>query len=207
MEPTSGMPTREDLATYESILDLLMANHLDFHIVDTDILQEGLIEDGLVRVADVSALVVLVAPMRVIEEPLQKWLEAYEASGGMVIRCRRNHPLDELQRVLSERVSPSLSVQRGDQEAAEVHVVKRVGPDRTLWFILNTSGETIDAEIVCDCELCEVPLDDALPTFLEGSHGRYTRVIREGGRLAGSRIRRIFSIGSEYTSVSGAPLV
>jgi len=163
------IPTDEDLKAYEAILWLLMESHLDFHIVDTDILQEGQIEGGCIRVADIVAKLVVVPPMRVIEEPLRDWLERYEAAGGMVIYCSQNFQPEALVEELLRTVQPSLSVRVSGAEAGEVLVVKRTGEDRTLWFALNTSGETITAEFSSGGELREIPLDDDLPQTLKVS--------------------------------------
>lgn len=118
VEPASAIPTKEDLDAYESLLWLLMESHLDFHIVDTDILRDGRIGEGHVQAADIVAKVVIVPPMRVMEKPLQDWLEEFETCGGKVVLCRRGLESDDLREELLSVVQPSLSVQVDGQEAA-----------------------------------------------------------------------------------------
>jgi hypothetical protein len=177
VDPGSGLPAHEDLAAYEALLWLLVERHLDFHIVDTDILESGQIADGCVRVADVAARVVIVPPMRVIEEPLCKWLEAFEAAGGRVVYCRRDIGPESLAAELLATVQPSLSVRADGREAAQIACVKRVSKDRTLWFLVNLSGESLEVELESGGELREIPLGDAYPASLERVDGHYRRHI------------------------------
>ncbi len=52
----SGLPSEENLASYENILTMLVDNHIDFHIVDTDILEKGTIEEnGSVSIKEIKA--------------------------------------------------------------------------------------------------------------------------------------------------------
>jgi len=177
VDPASGIPTSQDLQIYESLLWTLMASHLDFHIVDTDTLRTGRIERGRVRVADIAAKVVIMPPMQVVEGPLQAWLDGFENAGGRVIRWNRELAPDTLTAELLRVVRPSLSVQVDGKEAGAVLVVKRAAEDRTLWFLLNTSGETIPAQFRCDGALEEVPLALDLPPTLRKEGERYVRPI------------------------------
>ena len=92
-----------------------MENHLDFHFADTDILQSGRVDDGLLHIADLAIKLVIVPPMRVIEPPLAEWLAAFEAAGGWVIRCAQGFAADDMLASIREHVAPSLSVQVGGQ--------------------------------------------------------------------------------------------
>jgi hypothetical protein len=175
VDPGSGLPTHADLSTYEVLLWLLVERHLDFHIVDTDILESGQIEDGCVRVIDVVAKIVVVPPMRVIEEPLRRWLEAFEAAGGRVVYCGRDIEPESLAAGLLETVQPSLGVRADGREAAQIACVKRVSKNRTLWFLVNLSGESLTVELESGGELREVPLGDACPATLERVGGHYQR--------------------------------
>jgi hypothetical protein len=175
VEPASGIPAHEDLVVYESLLWLLAESHLDFHIVDTDILQDGRIGKGCIQVADLVARVVIVPPMQVIEEPLQNWLAEFEAAGGHVVRCRRESEPDDLREVLLRLVQPSLGVEVAGKEAGEVLVVKRAAEGRRLWFVLNTSSEALQAEFDAVGELREIPLQPDLPALLRKEGTRYVR--------------------------------
>ena len=109
VEPASGIPAHEDLVVYESLLWLLAESHLDFHMVDTDILQGGRIGEGCVQVADLAAKVVIVPSMQVVEEPLQDWLAEFETAGGHVVRCRRESDPDDLRGYVRQQVAIELA--------------------------------------------------------------------------------------------------
>ena len=136
-----------------------MENHLDFHFADTDILQEGRVETGMLRVADLTVKLVILPPMRVVEPPLAEWLAAFEAAGGRVMRCSPVFAADDMLAAIREHVAPSLSVQAAGREAAAVQVVKRVGGGRTLWFVLNAGSERLTVTLDSGGILCEIPLD------------------------------------------------
>jgi hypothetical protein len=178
VEPTSGVPTRRDLQTYAGIHWLLMESHLDYHVVDTDILEGSQIDGGCVCLGDVRAKAIIVPPMRVIEEPVQAWLARYKAAGGSVLYCRGEEDLEDLRGNLRSIVQPSLHVQVGDSEAGAVMTVKRAGAGKTLWFVLHTGDEAIEAELWSGGNLREVPLDKGLPALLERDGDRYRRTIR-----------------------------
>jgi hypothetical protein len=175
VEPASGIPEHEDLAVYESLLWQLAESHLDFHIVDTDILQVGCIGEGCVEVADLVAKVVIVPPMQMVEEPLQNWLAEFETAGGYVVRCRRESEPDDLRRALSHLVQPSLSVQVDGKEAGEILVVQRAAEGRRFWFVLNISSEALLAEFSAAAELREHSLLPGLPGSLRKEGARYVR--------------------------------
>jgi hypothetical protein len=177
VEPASGIPVHEDLVVYESLLWLLAESHLDFHLVDTDILQHGRIGKGCVQVADLVARVVIVPPMQVVEEPLQSWLAEFEAAGGHVVRCQREFEPDDVRAALLRLVQPSLRVQVDGREAGEFLVVQRAAKGRRLWFVLNTGSEALLAEFDAACELHEIPLQPDLPGLLRRQGARYMRHI------------------------------
>jgi len=177
VDPGSGVPAHAELTAYETILWLLAEQHLDFHIVDTEILAGGQIDDGCVQVADIAAKVVIVPPMRVIEEPLQAWLEAFEAAGGTVVYCTCDLEPEALAAELLKTVQPSLRIRAEGREATQIVSVKRVSEDRTLWFLVNLGGEPLTVEFESGDDLREIPLDDDRPTRLERKEGRYQRLI------------------------------
>lgn len=112
VEPTAGLPTRSDLEAYVRLQALLMANHLDFHFADSDILQAGRIEGGVLHVADLAIKLVIVPPMRVIEPALAEWLARFAAAGGRIIRCAPDLAADALLAAIRAVVAPGLSVRR-----------------------------------------------------------------------------------------------
>ncbi len=179
VDPASGRPSLPDLGRYEDLLWALMHRHLDVHIVDTDILTEGTITEGSVRVRDVDAAVVLIPPMREVEPPLQAWLDRFTEAGGIVITWDEMPDVSAMIRRVLEHIAPSLRVQdtSGD-EIRDVLVVKRVGPDRTLWFGYHMGGETQAVTFDAGRPLQEIPLDPQRPPRIETTDdGRYRRTL------------------------------
>lgn len=175
VEPSSGVPAERDLDVYTKLHELLLANHLDYHVVDTDILLGGRIADGRVHIRDVAAKLVIVPPMQVIEESLREWLTQCEAAGVDVLHCGTNLEPREFARAVTQRVEPSLSIRQDDREAAGVWAVRRVSKERTFWFVLNTTSERLDLDISSDVELREVALDENLPASLRRERGGFRR--------------------------------
>lgn len=176
VEPAAGMPAHEDLEVYEALLWALMGQHIDFHLVDTDILEQGQITAGVVHVADITARMVIVPPMRVVETSLRDWLDRYQAAGGRVLWVSRDGSPDVwIDRVL-DCVRPSLHVQVGGHEASEVLVVQRTDGERRLWFALHTGARSIDATLHADGPLREISLDGR-PALLRQGEGGYRRQI------------------------------
>lgn len=177
VEPSSGLPTEADLEIYVALLWLLMEHHLDFHIVDTDILENGQIEDGCLHVADITAQVVLMPPMPIVEEPLQRWLETYQAAGGTVLFISDHAALDGLKTMLCERVRPGLSLQVNGAEYDKILAVKRVGAERTFWFLQHLVAEPVTVTLNSGGFLREIPFRDEPVGDLHFENGHYRRQI------------------------------
>jgi hypothetical protein len=183
VDPGSGLPLHEDpanypyLAAYETLLWALSRAHLDFHIVDTDILAAGQIRGQRIILRDLTARVVMVPAMPVIEPPLRDWLERFAAAGGVVIRCGVETEPSETVGQLLHFVGPSLSATVDGEEAGDLLLVKRVGPDRTLWFGFNTCGRSLDVRFQAPLALREVALDPARPPELRLQDGVYMRTV------------------------------
>ena len=177
VDPTLGSLTSKPGKEPDPVHAMLLDNHLDYLVVDTDILEAATVAEGRVTARDVTADVVLVPFMDMMEEPLRAWLERFEVEGGKVVRCPNPLDREAVERELLGAVSPSLSVRADGGEVADVQVVRRVGDERTLWLLVNVGGETWDAELDAGRPLREVPLDPNLPPSLECRQGRYTRRI------------------------------
>lgn len=181
VDPTSGLPTRRDLEDYERVLNALMEQHLDYLIVDTDILESGTIRDlaggeAAVHVRDVVASVVLLPHMPVVEPTLEAWLGRFEAAGGRVVRLPAGATAEAVAELLEGAVSPSLRITTLSGDARRLWTVSRTDGERRLWFLLNTGGERVEVELAADGPLAEVPLDGA-PPLLERSPGGYRRSV------------------------------
>ena len=184
VDPHSGIPDRADVSVYADMIQALAQNHIDFHIVDTDILEEGQISDGVVKVKEVCARGVVVPPMKVVEDPLREWLDIFRKSGGCVIECTQGADLNRVLQQIQEVVQQSLSVQCGGREVADVYLVRRVSKNRSLWFVLNYGDKAVDAEIRVGpgvategVRLREIPLDRGVPCGLSKSREGYRRLI------------------------------
>ncbi len=178
IDPWSSNPDAKDQKAYEEILDLLMKNHLDYMIADTDILQSGTISDGRLQVKDLDVKLIVLPPMRIVESPLETWLEGFEKKGGKVIRCRPDS-FDLIGEVASV-VRPSIGV----ESAPSLYVVKRKADGKTLWFVVNTGRETVEAKIESNQPLREHPLEENIPPMLrpdssasKGDKHRYIRTV------------------------------
>lgn len=178
VDPSPGMPTAEDQKVYAAIQQLLMAKHFEFMIVDTDILESGAIDAGMVTIRNITASVILVPPMRHYEEELLAWLDRFQRAGGQVVYCRGTGVEDRLGALLDGLVAPSvrLTAQEGDVE--QIQVVRRTNGSRTVWFFLNTGPQQLELGIETDQAVCERPLEGGLPAMLNGKEGRYVRVVR-----------------------------
>ncbi len=177
VDPSSGLPSRSDLRDYERLLSILMEEHLDFLVVDTDILESGHIKNGQVHIRDIAASVVVLPHMQVVEEPLKRWLETFEGSGGRIIRPKDSFEREDCVRLLLENAQPRLRVCSDQGDVGKLQIVTRMDGSRTIWFILNTGGQKLEVEFSTDSQLREVPLDDDLPEMLIKTDGAYTRTV------------------------------
>jgi len=177
IDPGSGIPTNDDLAVNAAIHQALMARHLDYLVVDTDILQGGRIEDGRVRIRDINARVVILPPMQVVEAPLETWLDTFERAGGVVLRCDADVGVDDLCNSVAGVVEPSLHLQCDGGDGGRVWMVRRASADRTVWFLVNTSDEAMDLAISSPVHLREVSLGDAPSHALRKAENGYHRRI------------------------------
>lgn len=178
VEPSSGLPTREQGAAYESMLHRLMAEHLDFMMVDTDVLKAGKVGKGVVRVKDIEAGLIVVPPMQVVEEPLKAWLTAFAKKGGKVIYCRLPLSEDDLVARILKVVKPSLGMSASHGDLGKLHMVTRTDGKKKLWFLRNTSADEMSIELHSASALEEVELEAGMPTMLSCESGRYFRRVR-----------------------------
>ena len=158
------LPTREDVDTDSCIRSLLLAHQFDFHIVDTDILEAGTIRDGAVHIKDIAARIVICPPGRVVEAPLAQWLNAFERSGGLVLRVANGFDPATLLAHIRQRVQPHLTIDAPAHSLEALQLVTRKSGERTLYFLINASSETLHLQI--EQPLVEIALDERAPTHL-----------------------------------------
>lgn len=177
VDPTPGLPGEKGAGVYQQILNLLMARHVDFLVVDTDILETGRLKEGRVCIRDIAARVVIVPPMRVVEPTLARWLKRFERSGGVAIRVSLACDESRLARQLAAAVRPQLKVEAVRGDATKVQVVSRTDGCRRIWFVLNTGNQSVTLALDADGPLREHPLDGDLPAELEQADGGVTRTL------------------------------
>jgi hypothetical protein len=178
VDPTAGLPAPSDRADLERLWHTLMGAHLDFHVVDTDILSAGRMEAGKVILRDVAIQLVLVPPMPYIEPALSGWLEAFQKAGGQVVYCPERFNAEELVAELRQVIRPSLSLCTGGVENPALWSVQRRQGEQALWFVLNISGQAQTVDLEAGRGLREIPLQDDISPRLQTNAGRVQRLIQ-----------------------------
>ncbi len=174
VDPTAGLPTPTDRADYERLSHLLMGAHLDYLVVDTDVLTGGQLEAGQVILRDVAVRLVLVPHMLNLEPALADWLETFTQSGGTVIFCPPGFQEEDLLAQLRLVIRPSLSLRTTGQENPALWSVQRCQAGRTLWFVLNISAQAQQVVLDGGSALRELPL----------VYGASPRLVYQGGLAA-----------------------
>jgi len=175
VDPASGLPTAEQAHVHDALQQALAEEHLDFLVVDTELLEPSVISDGAVRLRDVDARVVVVPPMRVVEEPLQRWLDTFAAAGGHLVRIEapfdRARVIDQLRALAPSSIDLRVPAGNGRQ----LYVATRRAGKQRRWFILNAAASHCTVELPAIPDLGEVPLDDSLSSRLERTESGYRR--------------------------------
>jgi len=175
IEPSSGLPDRGQREAFGRLGKALLARHVDFLVVDTDVLAASHIEGSRCCVREVRGEVVVMPPMAFVEESLAAWLEEFEAAGGSVVRFEAGQ-VDEVATRLAERIGPSLSICGEDGvEAKPVYSVTRASSSMRRWFVQNTSTEAREVVLEAGSEIREIPLDEHLPAMLERRGSNFVR--------------------------------
>ncbi len=151
IDPSWGLPGEDGQRCYEELQLALVARHLDWLTVDTDVLAASTVRDGAAHVKDVAFRAVAVPPMRRAEPALERWLRDFEAAGGTVARIPDAAGVPEAAGLLARRCPPSLPFTVAGQEEGSVLCAARAlpgggpgtscatpnGPGR-LWLVVNT---------------------------------------------------------------------
>jgi hypothetical protein len=177
VDPGSGLPTETDLATYERLMAALMAAQVDFLVVDTDILERGEAADGRLCIRDLEARVVILPPLRLVEEPLALQLQRLEAAGVEVVRLTAPAEVDDAVAEVKERVGSSVELRAVAGSLERLYLVTRTDGRRRTWFLLNTGADALEIAVRSPDQLQELPLDAALPPRLTRSETGYERAL------------------------------
>lgn len=149
-----------------------------YHICDTDVLSSGVISNGKFHIKDLTIDLVIVPPMEIIEQPLQSWLEDYQANQGRIISFKQADELAQAFANILEVVQPSLSISDGEQELADVYSVCRKKNGRSFWYVLNAGNQELTAVFTADVPLQEKDItQNVKPNRLQYESGSYQRVI------------------------------
>jgi hypothetical protein len=178
VEPGSGLPSGADLAAYERLMGALMAEKIDFLIVDTDILEEGKIQDGRIRIRDIAARCVIVPPMQMVEQALAGQLKGLREAGVKVLCPSPSFDEGQLAQAILERLDRPLTLDAVDGDLGKLYVVTRTDGRKTLWFLLNTGVDKVTVNIQASAILQEIPLDPSLPAMLLQRDQVYERTIQ-----------------------------
>lgn len=200
VDPHSGIPTPEQLAAYQELIHGLLAAHVDFLVVDTDILEGGEVAAGSLRVRDLTIQAVVVPPMRAVEEPLRVWLERFEAQGGRVLRLVDGDECEAVIADLVERVGPALGLRATAGDGGRVFAVTRTDGERRTWFLLNTAGKPCELELSGPAGLREVALEDG------GVAGGVARDARTSGGTAAGWTRTLAPFESALLVEDAGPV-
>ncbi len=157
-DPSAGLPTAEEQELYSRALYALMARHIDFLIVDREILSEGLLPPSMRK------LPLIVPPMDCPERDLESVLAAYAAGGGTVARIEAGRGA-----LPALPVSPHLRFRAAEPTERLWMVTRERAQGGRLWFFLNTCDAEMNLELDADCALEEVPLGEPGLTRLRGS--------------------------------------
>jgi alpha-L-rhamnosidase len=149
VDPTPGVPNSDQSKAFVRLQHLLLESHVDYLLVDVEILQAGWINGGRLRIKDLDICLVIVPPMVAMEPALAGWLSRFESAGGKVVR------FESQQLVLPE---PSLEFIAESGDAKSVHLVTRKDKDRTLWFLQNAGNDAVELRFACEA-LGEIELD------------------------------------------------
>ena len=183
IDPNSGIPTDHELGIYESAMRCLLSEHIEFLVVDTDVLADARIVGGRIQIRDLSVRLVVLPPMQSVEPELEQWLAHSAKRGLAVIRLRADTfvPSAFIEELEGHAV-PRLRI-TGKNPAAKIWSVCRRSDTEKWWFLLNTGVEPMSIQFHSSEALQEMPLQASdIPTLRtvsvsEGEH-RYSRHIR-----------------------------
>ncbi|MBT3289136.1 MAG: hypothetical protein HN380_17455, partial [Victivallales bacterium] len=163
VEPSAGLPTREQLADYEELQHALVAEHVDFLVCDRDILAEGETHDGVLRLHGLAVTTVIVPDMAAPEPELEDWLASFP---GTALRREAYADATELARAAAAQDTPSLRLEAITGDATRVFSVTRTDGTRRVALLINNGATPVDLRLKADFPLAERPLQDNLPALL-----------------------------------------
>jgi hypothetical protein len=163
MDPWSGCPDYEQEMCYQTILDTLISNHIEFMIGDLDVLESATIKDSSLKIKDLSINTVIIPPRKWLNKDLQTELEKIRQQGINVLFIDEKTEPCEIRKSFLGITEPSLAFKVTVGNPERLYMVKRSNTSESYWFLLNTASEPVEIEFEDD--LSEIPLNDS-PDFL-----------------------------------------
>ena len=172
VEPSAGLPTKQQLADFEDLQHALAGHHVDFLACDRDILAEGQVRDGLLHLRDLHIRTIVVPAMAVPEPELLDWLARFP---GTILRREDFADPGALARAAAAQDAPPwrLAALSGDPE--RVFAVTRSDGHRRRILLVNNGSAPVDLRLAADFPLAEHPLADGMPALLARDGGSYRR--------------------------------
>lgn len=168
VEPSAGFPSREQRADFEDLQHALIAAHVDVLLCDHDILAEGDIHDGTLRLRDLAVDTLIVPAMDDPEPELTGWLARFP---GRILR-REEFPDGA---ALARSIPNNLSLTALAGDADRVYSVVRRDRERRLLLLVNNGATPVDLRIDPGFPLREIPLQENLPPLLFQGSETYRR--------------------------------
>ncbi|MFW5787277.1 MAG: hypothetical protein ACOCV3_03320, partial [Halanaerobiales bacterium] len=149
--PHSGNPDSRQLEVYESLLQILLDNNIDFHLVDTDILKRAIVNSGKINIKDISAEMLIIPPLNYIEDDLSALLSSFKSQVCNVFTLNKEKTIDQIREYIGKNITPELEISSADSDnLTGVYSVKRCQGQQTFWFILNTNSQEYELNLKPD---------------------------------------------------------
>ena len=165
VDPSAGMPTEGMLSTYTTLMSALSREFRDYLILDADVLKDAVVENGYICIKEIKAELLVVPPMRIIEESLACELARLESEGAEIIRMDLDKTLTAEK--IPHLVPPNIPYEILSGNSTNLSCVSRVYQNTKYWLIVNSGKEQVDFKFTSSANIIEIPLDDDIPSLIE----------------------------------------
>lgn len=176
VDPTSGSPSQDQLIIYETLLNTLMEEHIDFLIVDSDILSSGTPADERLTIKDVTVDTVIVPPSLFVEDELAHELDRLNQYGINLLHVTDTDTKENIANLLRTSCHSCFPNSPSNVDCKGVWSVNRTDGERHLRFFVNTTSKSVDLLFEEDT-FEEIPLDFDVPTSLERTDSVLRRTV------------------------------
>lgn len=149
VEPSGGLPDKNQRACYENLQYRLVEAHCEFVVLDTDILAQGSLSSAGWSYRDITLQALIVPPMRDPEDELLRFLQRFEDQGGFVARVEADQDCDVVVSDVTRQFPPAVTVSSCSPDGKAVICARRRGPsERERWlFLVNTAPRAVALSI------------------------------------------------------------